>query len=369
MGAQGPGMRPRPAVRAASCGRTRPRAEPHGPTRADSLTYLAQSATVTTAPLAFSGSRLHWSDLPREVRARIAELAGADVVSETSATNGFTPGYAALLGLGDGTQVFVKAVSPEQNPESPDLARREIAVAGQLPPEVNAPRLWWHHDDGTWVILGLQPVDGRAPEQPWRPDELTRALDALRDLAEVGTPAPPGLRPLTEEMTLIAGGWARLEAVGADVDAAVEAVGEHGAWLRENLPRMLELASGGIEAGAGRTLVHGDFRADNVMLSTPPDTRAWIIDWVHACRDGAPWWDLLAALPSIAMQGGGDPEDIFWARPNAADADRDAVRAVLAGITGNLVQAAVQPPPPGLPNVRAFQLAQAVAALEWLRRV
>src|SRR5665648_1153353 len=79
---------------------------------------LAQSALVTTAPLAFSGSRLHWSDLPREIRARIAELAGADVVTETSATNGFSPGYAALLGLGHGTQVFVKAVSPEQNPVS-----------------------------------------------------------------------------------------------------------------------------------------------------------------------------------------------------------------------------------------------------------
>ena len=170
---------------------------------------------MTTAPLAFSGSRLHWSDLPREVRARIAELAGADVVTETSATNGFSPGYAALLGLGNGTQVFVKAVSPEQNPDSPDLARREMAVAGVLPPQVCAPHLWWSHDDGTWVLLGFQPVDGRAPEMPWRPDDLARALGALIDLAEYGPPAPRELPPLEDAMADLAAGWSLLAADGA----------------------------------------------------------------------------------------------------------------------------------------------------------
>lgn len=323
---------------------------------------------MTTAPLAFSGSRLHWADLPRGVRARIAELAGADVVSETSATSGFSPGYAALLGLGNGTQVFVKAVSPEQNPDSPKLARQEVAVAAVLPPEINAPHLWWHDDDGTWVILGFQPVDGRAPELPWRPEELTRALGALTDLAEVGTPAPGDLPPLADAMAYLADGWARLEADGAAVDAAVAAVGPDGDWLRGELPRLVPLARDGVAASDGETLVHGDFRADNVMLATAPDPRVWLIDWVHAARDGARWWDLLATLPSVAMQDGGDPEALFWAHPNAAGADRDAVRAVLAGITGYFLHAAVQPSPHGLPNLRAFQLAQGRAALDWLRR-
>jgi len=323
---------------------------------------------VTTAPLAFSGSRLHWADLPRDVRARIAELAGADVVSETSATNGFSPGYAALLELGNGTQVFVKAVSPEQNADAPQLARREIAVAAVLPPQVNAPHLWWHHDDGTWVLLGLQPVDGRAPDLPWRPEELSRALDALTDLAEVGTPAPRELPPLTESMTYLAAGWERLVADGAAVDAATAAVGPHGDWMRGALDDLAGLARGAVAASEGRTLVHGDFRADNVMLATAPDPRVWIIDWPHAARDGVVWWDLLATMPSIAMQEGGDPEELFWSHPNAAGADRDAVRAVLAGLTGFFVQAAVQPAPHGIPNLRAFQLAQGMAALDWLRR-
>ena len=47
---------------------------------------------VIALPLAFSGQRLDWRDLPRHVRTRIAELAGAQVTAEISATSGFSPG-------------------------------------------------------------------------------------------------------------------------------------------------------------------------------------------------------------------------------------------------------------------------------------
>ena len=324
---------------------------------------------MTTAPLAFSGSRLHWSDLPRHVRTRIAELAGADVVSETSATTGFSPGYAAVLGLSNGTEVFVKAVSPEQNPDSPQLARQEIAVASVLPPEVCAPHLWWHHDDGAWVLLGFQPVDGRAPEMPWRPDDLARALGALADLAEYGTPAPRDLPLMSDAMADLARGWQLLAEDEGALARAADAVGPHGEWVLAHLAELVDLAAQAPAASAGDTLVHGDLRADNVMLATSPDERVWLIDWPHTCRDGARWWDLVGMLPSVAMQDGGDPQTLFWAHPNAADADRDAVRAVLAGITGFFVHGAVQPAPPSIPNLRDFQLAQGVTALDWLRRV
>jgi hypothetical protein len=41
--------------------------------------------------------------------------------------------------------------------------------------------------------------------------------------------------------------------------------------------------------------------------------------------------------------------------------------AVLCSFTGFLVVHALDPPPPGLPTVRAFQAAQGVVALRWLR--
>ena len=318
-----------------------------------------------TAPRAFSGSRLQWSDLPRHVHARIVQLAGAEVTSEISATTGFSPGFASVLELGDGTRVFVKAVSPEQNPDSPGLARKEIVVAAALPSTIAAPPLLWSDDDGTWVLLGFEAVDGVAPRLPWEPAELRRVLDALTGLAEAGTPAPVGLPDVTADMAGLMRGWERLADDGAAFDRVVQAVGPHGAWVAGNLPTLNAWAADGPVAGAGDTLVHSDIRADNVLLSS---THVWLIDWPHACSGGARWSDLLWMLPSVSMQQGGDPDAIFWGHPNAAGADRDAVRAVLAGITGYFLREAVQPSPPGLTNLRPFQLAQGVAALDWLRR-
>ena len=85
---------------------------------------------VIALPLAFSGQRLDWRVLPRHVRARIAELAGAQVTAEISATSGFSPGFAAVLELADGRGVFVKAVSGEQNPVSPDLRAGLAGLSG-----------------------------------------------------------------------------------------------------------------------------------------------------------------------------------------------------------------------------------------------
>lgn len=315
-------------------------------------------------PRAFSGSRLGWADLPRDVRTRIADLAGAQVTSETSATSGFSPGYAAILELADGTEVFVKAVSPEQNPESPQLARAEAHVAGLLPVGVPAPRLLWSHDDGSWVLLGFEPVEGSSPVLPWRREDLTRVLAAVADLAHAGTPGPAGLTTLGDSISDLVTGWARLEADGPAVDRAVLEAGAHGPWLGAHLEQLVGWAAEAVPAAAGDSLVHGDLRGDNVMLG--PAT-VWLIDWPHAATAGARWYDLLAMLPSVAMQGGGDPAEIFAAHPNAAGADPDAVRAVLAGITGYLVHGSVQPAPVGIANLRAFQRAQGVAALGWLR--
>jgi aminoglycoside phosphotransferase (APT) family kinase protein len=320
----------------------------------------------TVVPPAFSGSRLGWADLPRSVRARIAHSAGAEVIAETSATSGFSPGYAAVLGLGDGTEVFVKAVSPEQNPDSPDLARAEARVAAVLPASVPAPRLLWSDDDGTWVILGIQAVEGSAPAVPWRSEDLTRVLASLTALTEAGTPAPAGLPDLGASIAPIMQGWARLEADGAALDRATALVGPHGAWVREHAADLVAWSSRAVEASAGDVLVHGDMRGDNVLLG--PE-RVWLIDWPHAAAGGSAWYDLLTMLPSVAMQGGGDPAEIFARHPNAVGADPEAVRALLAGITGYFVHGAVQPAPLGIANLRAFQLAQGTAALDWLRRL
>jgi hypothetical protein len=91
------------------------------------------------------------------------------------------------------------------------------------------------------------------------------------------------------------------------------------------------------------------------------------VDWPWACV-GAAWVDLLLLLPSVTMQGGPDPEATFAAHPVAAGVDPRAVTTALAAWAGFLVEGSRQPPPPGLPTLRAFQLGQGLVALDWLRR-
>lgn len=59
----------------------------------------------------------------------------------------------------------------------------------------------------------------------------------------------------------------------------------------------------------------------------------------------------------------------FWSHPLAAAADRSDVVAVLAAFAGFMIDGATQPPPPGLPNLRQFQLAQGRHAAQWLRQI
>jgi len=300
------------------------------------------------------------------VRVRIAQLAGAEVIAETSATSGFSPGYAAVLELGNGHEVFVKAISAEQNPVSPELARREIVVAAALPPEVPAPRLLWFDDDGTWVLLGFEAVHGRSPEQPWRTPDVVRVLAALGKLAVARPLEPNGLQPVAVALGDDFRGWRTISAAHtAEREREAARQGERGAWVLEHFDDLAEWEAGWSGAAAGTALVHGDLRADNVLLD---GDQTWLVDWPHATV-GAPWLDLAFMLPSVQMQGGGRADELFWAQPVSAGVAPADLRSVLAALAGHFVHGSLQPSPRGIPNLRRFQEAQAAVTLDWLREL
>lgn len=70
---------------------------------------------------------------------------------------------------------------------------------------------------------------------------------------------------------------------------------------------------------------------------------------------------------ACTCKAGRPPQAIFDDHPVARGADQAAVTATLAALTGFFLHTGRQPAPPGLPTVRAFQLAQGRAALTWLR--
>jgi aminoglycoside phosphotransferase (APT) family kinase protein len=301
------------------------------------------------------GARIPWEAVPARVRDAVEAGLGARIVDSVTRPGGFSPGVAARLRLEDGGRAFVKAVGSEPNPDSPGLHRDEARVAAALPPETPAPKLLFAHDDGEWVALVFEDVDGQEPSLPWRKDELSRVLDALTDLSVALTPAPLEASTIAERFGEMLRGWRRL---------ASEKTGELDPWAEERLELLARLEAGWEQASAGDTLLHADVRADNVLL-TPE--RVVIVDWPHASV-GAPWVDLLAFLPSVAMQGGPPPWELFDDHPLAQDAAPEHVDAVVAALAGFFVQRSTLPPPPGLPTLREFQRAQGTEALAWLRR-
>jgi Ser/Thr protein kinase RdoA (MazF antagonist) len=135
-------------------------------------------------------------------------------------------------------------------------------------------------------------------------------------------------------------------------------------WTRANLDRLAELESRAPVAAAGDTLLHGDLRADNVLITTDG---AMVVDW-PGVTTGAGWIDFLFAVPSISMHGGGAPERLWAGYPPARDADPDAVNAVLAAAMGYYVVEGAQPAPRNNPRMRFFQQAIGAAGVAWLRR-
>lgn len=91
-----------------------------------------------------------------------------------------------------------------------------------------------------------------------------------------------------------------------------------------------------------------------------------MVDWPWASQ-GASWVDRLLLVINIDLYGGHDPDDLVDRHLSRLTSSR-TITATIGGLCGYFTDSARQPPPHGLPTVRAFQAAQAASTLAWLRR-
>jgi hypothetical protein len=297
--------------------------------------------------------RIGWADVPDEIQRAIAGVLGSEIVGVAPVTGGFSPCLAATLQLASGGKAFVKAVSAAQNPDSPDFVRHELAAVAALPADLDAPHLIGSLDDGEWVVVVFEHVDGRLPREPWAPAELDRALGTLARVN--ASPASLELATAADKLTDLFDGW-RLLVAADTVPAEWHARAEQLVALEQ---RALELVD-------GDRLVHLDVRADNMLVT--PSGGVVLVDWAHACR-GPSWLDLVLWLPALELEGGGSPEATLATVAAHMRPPPDALVAVVAGLAGYFLQRGGLPDPPGLPTLRSFQLAQARPALAWLDRL
>jgi hypothetical protein len=303
-------------------------------------------------------NRPSWAELPPRVRLIIEAMADGQVIDARSARGGFSPGFASTLTLSDGRRVFAKAMSDLLTPGGADLYRQEQRIISRLPPTVPTPRLLDVRDDGEWIALLYEFADGYNPV-PSRPTELAAMLETYRLLSDQLDPSPLTLDPFENRWTGRFDQWADLSGIRAGTLA------EAFPWAAANLETIAHIASEWRTAVHGEALVHGDLRADNMILTAHG---VLVVDWPESCI-GAPWLDLVLALPSMSMfRGGPAPEQIVHTHPLTVSVDPANLDSAIAGLAGFFAVNSLKAPPPGLPTLREFQRLQAIATLEWLKQ-
>jgi hypothetical protein len=311
---------------------------------------------VVTAPRAV-GVRLAYDAIPAVVREWVDAELGSPVVAAAEQVGGMSPGCATRLTCADGTRAFVKAVGAELNPDTPGLFRREVAVLSHLGEHALWARLLASYDDGEWVALLVEDVEGRHPDFS-RTDELEAVLDGVDRLSEAlqerRLPASVPLVELSQRFRLWADTLSTLAQAPPEAPVPL--------WVAARAPdwaaHLLDLAEQPVTH-----LAHWDIRVDNLLRR--PGGQVVFLDWGMAAR-GPAWADpLLARLERVD-----DPwfDASLAGSPALADAGDEVVTAFLAGFGTHLAVRSAVAVDVNLPTLNDFRLRESRRILEAVAR-
>lgn len=299
---------------------------------------------VVTAPRAV-GVRLAYAAVPAAVRDWVERTLGSPVVATAEQVGGMSPGCATRLTCADGTRAFVKAVGSELNPDTPGLFRREVCVLDHLGAHELWARLLASYDDGAWVALLIEDVEGRHPDFT-QEAELAAVLTGTDRLSEVlrerDVPASVDLVDVSGVLRK----WAESLDALTDAPDATPVPG----WLRTDPYGWADLLR---EHAARPTphVAHWDIRVDNLLRR--PTGEVVFVDWGTAAR-GPAWVDpLLTRLERVD-----DPwfDASIGSSPTLSEAGDEVVTAFLAGFAAHMAVRSVVAVDVNLPTLNDFRI-------------
>ena len=264
---------------------------------------------------------------------------GTKVESYRRVEGGYTPALRLLCQTAKGS-FFVKiGVTPLTSKNLNREIRIYNCLSGDFMPHLVA---WEDHEFEPLLVIEDLSLQHWPP--PWNERQIELTLAQINALH--GTPA--GLETYAEMYETQEANWRE---VAADPEPFLSLKMADVQWLEAALPSLIQYQENC--PTAGDSLTHWDLRSDNICITAE---RAIFVDWNLACLSN-PRLDLGFWLPSLAYEGGPEPEKILPDAPEVASwvSGFFAARAGLTEITD-------------APRVRLVQRQQLATALPWAVR-
>jgi hypothetical protein len=300
-----------------------------------------------------ASGRPGYEQVPQRLRQWVERELGSPVASAMSQPGGFSPGVAARLVTAGGARAFVKAIATSRHAATAALHRGESRAMVAIPPGPAMPRLYASYDDGDWVALLLEDIEGRHP-RPWTLADVHRVITAISERASTFTPSPWPEAPRLEDAERMRTRWWAL----APEDQLP-------GWVRAHRRQLIALEERVPAAVRGQTLCHRDVLAENILLT--PAGGVVFVDWAWASQ-GAAWIDTMNLFCCIAMDRTDiDVDALISASPQTSDIDPGILTAYLANTAGSAHVKAQESGPQIIPALQEFRQRRATALLDWLR--
>jgi aminoglycoside phosphotransferase (APT) family kinase protein len=287
--------------------------------------------------------------LPDALSRWLGSELGSPVVTAVPQAGGISPGPAARIGLADGRRFFVKSVADADAPHMTRLFRREADVLRRLPAVPYRPGLVATLDDGDWVAIVLDDVDGTLPNLS-EPQVMHAAREVVRAQTCALTPDP--VRLPRDDVAATVRRW---HAAIAAVDPVVRAKLPH--WWRQEEPTLLRRLETLPDRVPPESWCHFDVRDDNMLERA--DGSIVVLDWGMA-RSGPAWMDeVLLGLHDVTTPAFDAAVDELPAYGVASDDGReDAVTDYLLCLGISLAAVAYGASPQGLPRLMSCRRAE-----------
>lgn len=284
------------------------------------------------------GRRLPYESLPGALTEWVTAAIG-DVAVVRRHRGGMSPGAAVTLRSPAGDSFFVKAVGRSLNEQTLELFRRELALLRAMPPAPYRPPLLAAYDDGDWVALILNNVDGAYPDMTSERDVDAVLTTVLSQTSEL-TPVPPGAQvPAIGET--VARWQLRWQNILANPAVYLPQ------WAADTAEALAVCVGRLATQVAPTTLCHFDIRNDNLLITQRGD--AVIFDWGMA-RAGPAWVDLAMLAVQLPTAAGGDG----LLREHLPASDSRTATDFLIAFAGAQSWNARQPAPPSLPAMPTY---------------